>query len=254
MAEDASLVILGGTTEAVSLAEAANANMEGLRVITSLAGVTKAPAQNGETRKGGFGGAAGMEAYLRTEKIALVIDATHPFANTISDNAERASKAAGIPLLHLVRPAWRRRDGDGWIEVADVATAAAALPGAGRRAFLTVGSRDLSHFNPVEGVWFLIRTIEKPARPLPGNDSVAIRNRGPFDEASERELMARHDIDVVVARNSGAQATYGKIAAARGANIPVVMVRRPIAPTGESVETVEEALEWLKRRLEQTKM
>jgi precorrin-6A/cobalt-precorrin-6A reductase len=253
MAETARLLILGGTTEAASLAAAAARQMGELRVITSLAGRTTAPAKlAGEVRTGGFGGTARLEDYLRAEAIDLVIDATHPFAAVISANAAAACDGAGVQRLQLCRPAWARQPGDAWIEVADIAAAAAKLPATGDRAFLTVGRGDLDCFAPIRGTWFLIRTIEKPDVAAMPPSSVAIQGRGPFDEQSERALMAKHRIDVVIAKNSGGAATYGKIAAARTANIPVIMVRRPPGTPGERVATVDAATDWLKGRLRGT--
>ena len=72
--------------------------------------------------------------------------------------------------------------------------------------------------------------------------------RGPFDLAAERALLVEHGITAIVAKNSGGEASYPKLVAARELNIPVIMVRRPVLPPGDSVGTVEEALDWLKRR------
>ena len=61
--------------------------------------------------------------------------------------------------------------------------------------------------------------------------------------------MAAHRIDIVVAKNSGGSATYGKIAAARAVGVEVIMLRRPPVPEAPSVATVEEALAWLDHAL-----
>ncbi|RUX99677.1 cobalt-precorrin-6A reductase, partial [Mesorhizobium sp. M7A.F.Ca.US.005.03.2.1] len=55
----------------------------------------------------------------------------------------------------------------------------------------------------------------------------------------ERALLERHRIDVVVSKNSGGEATFGKIASARALGIEVVMIRRPDLPDVPSAETVE---------------
>jgi hypothetical protein len=54
-----------------------------------------------------------------------------------------------------------------------------------------------------------------------------VTGRGPFAEADDRALMTAHGIEIVVAKNSGGAATYGKIAAARALGIDVIMLRRP---------------------------
>ena len=79
--------------------------------------------------------------------------------------------------------------------------------------------------------------------------SVYVTGRGPFSEANDRALMTAHGIEVVIAKNSGGSATYGKIAAARTLGIGVIMVQRPPAPAAPAVATVEDALAWLDHAL-----
>ncbi|MGO8865473.1 MAG: cobalt-precorrin-6A reductase [Alphaproteobacteria bacterium] len=239
------LLILGGTGEAAALAARA-ALVPHLRVITSLAGRTSAPlAPHGELRRGGFGGADGLAAYLQDAAIDLVVDASHPFAAAISRHAEEACARAGKPRLVLVRPPWRRQSGDRWIEVDDLAGAAAALPGLARRVFLSVGRQELRTFAAVRDCWFLVRLIEPLSTALPLAEAEIITARGPFTVEGERQLMTSRRIEALVSKNSGGDATYAKIAAARELGLPVVMVRRPAPPPGETVEAVEAALEWI---------
>ena len=241
------LLILGGTGEALALAEQAS-RLPDLRVITSLAGRTRKPVMPaGEARIGGFGGADGLAEYLRETAIDLVVDATHPFAAEISRNAVAARAAAGVPLLTLTRPAWQPRDGDRWTVVADADAAAAALT-PGSRVFLAVGRGSVGAFARADA-WFLVRVIDRPDVEFPLKGYTLIEGRGPFREADERALLTAHRIDTVVAKNSGGAATYAKIAAARALGLPVVMIRRPPATPGESVASVEEAMAWLRPRL-----
>jgi precorrin-6A/cobalt-precorrin-6A reductase len=81
--------------------------------------------------------------------------------------------------------------------------------------------------------------------PLMVPRAVYITARGPFAEADERALLEQHRIEVVVAKNSGGPATYGKIAAARALGLPVIMLGRPLLPAVEAVETVEDVVAWL---------
>ena len=106
MAEPARLLILGGTTEAAALAARLEDDPR-VAVTSSLAGRTRTPAAlPGAVRIGGFGGPEGLEAHLAQQGVALVVDATHPFAATISEHAALACKRRGVPRLR--RPARRR--------------------------------------------------------------------------------------------------------------------------------------------------
>ena len=88
LAEDMrQILILGGTAEARRLAGLL-AKRADLKVTLSLAGRTAQPAaQPVPVRIGGFGGTEGLIRYLNSERIDALIDATHPFAATISRHA-----------------------------------------------------------------------------------------------------------------------------------------------------------------------
>jgi precorrin-6A/cobalt-precorrin-6A reductase len=189
-----------------------------------------------------------MVAALRELRIDLVVDATHPFAAVISANAAEACTVADVPRLSLIRPPWRPEPGDNWLEVDSLAAAAVALPGIARRAFLTVGAGGIESFRTVAGVWFLVRLFEPPAAPLPLADHHVVISRPPFDLEGEAALFAKHRIDTLVSKQSGGP-TDAKLAAAREMGARVVMVRRPAAPSGERVETVEAALAWITRSI-----
>ena len=245
------ILILGGTGEAVALAAGAQARWgERVTIITSLAGRTSDPVlPEGEVRVGGFGGSDGLASYIRAAGIDAVVDATHPFARQISEHARLSCDATGKPRLSLLRPNWVERPGDRWHHVAEAAAGARLLPQLGRRAFLAVGLRGLAAFSSVQGVWFLVRLIERPPAPLPLGGHEVLIARGPFDRDAERDLFLRHRIDVLVTKASGGQSTEAKIEAARDLGLPVVMLRRPPPEPGATVDSVSAALRWLGDRL-----
>jgi precorrin-6A/cobalt-precorrin-6A reductase len=96
------ILVLGGTTEARQLAGKLAAKYE---VTLSLAGRTRDPVPQGvPVRVGGFGGAEGLADHLRDNGIDLLIDATHPYAASISANAAQAAQLTGVPAIALRRP------------------------------------------------------------------------------------------------------------------------------------------------------
>ncbi len=244
------ILILGGTTEARRLAETL-ATDPALRVTSSLAGRVAEPRlPRGEVRIGGFGGPEGLARWLREQQVDALIDATHPFAGTISFNAARAAADVHVPLLAVRRPGWVAGPGDDWHPVDSLAEAADALPALGERVFLTTGRMHLAAFAHLEGMWFLIRSVDAPEPPMPARAEVLL-DRGPFTVEGERELLRRHRIDVLVTKDSGAAATSAKLVAAREAGVPVVVVRRPPVPSGVPVVAgPAEAVEWLTPVLE----
>lgn len=249
-AEPAHILILGGTGEAVGLAQALLDRFGArIRVTSALAGRVSSPAPvAGGVRIGGFGGAEGLAAYLREQAVALLIDATHPFAARISLHGRLAGAIAGIPRLTLARPPWRPHPLDRWIEVDSAEEAARIVGMVGRRALLTIGE-EAAAFAGIEEVRFVVRLISAPPQGLPLRHYAIVTGRGPFTLAGERHLIERNAIDVLVCKASGGRATEAKLMAAREASLPVIMIRRPPPEPGERVETPEDALDWVRERL-----
>lgn len=237
------VLVLAGTAEGRALSHRLDA-LPGVEVVVSLAGRTSAVADHGGTvRVGGFGGVEGLERTLVAEGIDAIVDATHPFAATISAHAAEAAGRCGLPRLAFERPPWRPRPGDRWTDVADVAEAARVLPALGAtRVLLTIGRAELGAFADIDGVHFVVRSIEAVEEQSLGG-AVFIRARGLFSIADELTLLERHHIDTVVTKNSGGD--DAKLVAARRLDIPVVMVRRPPCPGGTTVDNLDAALRWL---------
>lgn len=246
------LLILGGTGEAAELAQAiaASSKLTKLEVIVSLAGRTQQPIQDSQ-RIGGFGGVEGLIDYLQTEQIDLLIDATHPFAAQISHHAHLAATAVKIPHLLLMRPEWVKIAGDNWIEVPNNAAAAGEIllnlnkNNLVRRIFLTIGRQELTAYAHLQNQWFLMRMIDPPLPDTPMPPGQILLERGPFSLAGERSLLQEYRIQAIVSKNSGGEATYGKIVAARELGLPIVMVQRPPLPAGEQVSNITGAIAWL---------
>ncbi|MBZ9763433.1 cobalt-precorrin-6A reductase [Mesorhizobium sp. CA8] len=233
------ILILGGTTEARQLAGKL-ARRDDFSVRLSLAGRTESPvAQGVPVRVGGFGGADGLAAHLREEHIDLLIDATHPYAARISTNAAEAARQTDVPILALRRPGWEPVTGDRWTLVDNVTEAARALGTAPRRVFLAIGRQEAGAFEAAPQHRYLIRSVDPVEPELGVPDALYLLARGPFPEADERALLERYGIDAVVSKNSGGEATYGKVAAARALGIEVIMIRRPSLPDVPSTETVD---------------
>jgi precorrin-6A/cobalt-precorrin-6A reductase len=241
----ANILILGGTTEARLLGQQL-AIRDDWAVTLSLAGRTGSPlAQAVPVRSGGFGGTAGLIQYLRDREIHALIDATHPYAATMSAHAQGAAAQTHTPLLCLCRPPWRAVAGDRWIDVDDAPEAARSLGTEPRRVFIAVGRQEIAPFAGAPQHRYLIRSVDPVDPPLNVPHARYILERGPFGEDQERELLREHEIDIIVAKNSGGVATYGKIAAARTLGLSVILLRRPLPLDGRTVATVGEAMGWL---------
>ena len=244
MPDRPNVLVLGGTTEASALA--AELARHAIAATLSYAGRVRNPrAQPVAVRVGGFGGAQGLADYLRVNAVTHLVDATHPFAATMSGNAVRAAAMAGLPLIALTRPAWAPVAGDRWHTVADIDAAVIALAGPARRIMLATGRMHVEAFAAQPQHHYLLRFVDAPdvAPALPHHTLVV--DRGPFDVAGDVRLMRDHAIDVVVSKNAGGSGAEAKLVAARQLSVPIIMIDRPVIPARAQVDSVADVLRWL---------
>jgi precorrin-6A/cobalt-precorrin-6A reductase len=217
------ILLLGGVSEALAIARTL-----GPQHIYSLAGIGRVPTDlECQVRVGGYGGAEGLAQFVREEGIDLLLDATHPYAAQISQNAATAARLSGIPCWALRRPAWQAQARDDWREVNDWAELIEVLKPF-RRPLFTLGREPLEHLDeiPAQQFWTL-RALDV----YPGNERCeVIGARGPFQTGNERELFERRNIDVLISKNSGSTATEPKLEVARERGLPVIILKRPVLP------------------------
>ena len=238
------VLILGGTTEAAQMARALAT--AGVDAVYSYAGRTEAPvAQPLPVRIGGFGGVAGLVAYLQAEAITHLIDATHPFAAQMSSNAVAACKETGTPLIAFEREPWAAGTEDRWTHVPDLDAAVTALGTNPQRVFLAIGRQTLAAFAKAPQHHYLLRLVDPPTEPLPLPDAKAIIARGPFSVEADRKLLQDHRIEVIVAKNAGGAGAEAKLIAARDLGLPVILIDRPPVPDRPIARSVAEVMAWL---------
>lgn len=222
------------------------AEVEGYDAVLSLAGRTERPLpQPLPVRTGGFGGAAGLAAYLKRERIAALVVATHPFAARIAANSAEAARIAGIPAVKLTRPPWRPVEGDDWRLYPSLEALIQGLAGPPRRLLVTIGRQDAPLFAEAPQHVYVFRSIEPIDLPPTLGHAVTIEERGPFTLESETALMRRHAIEALVTKNSGGDATRAKLDAARALGLPVLMVDRPPAPALPEVGSIDDVIAFL---------
>lgn len=237
------ILILGGTAEGRELASA----LDGRGVVHSLAGRTARPRAEGTVRSGGFGGAAGLAEYLRDNAVRVVVDATHPFAGRMTQNAAVACAEVGVRLVRLSRPGWASHPDAHrwhWVDGHDDASATAARLGG--PILLTVGRQHTPAYSgELAGHRVVARVAEEPDVPLPDPWTV-LRTLGPFTVDGERALFDEHGIRTLVSKDSGGEHTVAKVDVAAERGCSVVMIRRPAPEPGvPEVASVEACLAWL---------
>jgi len=235
------VLLLGGTAEGRELARRLHPRVDN---ISSLAGRVPDPALPvGPVRIGGFGGTDGLRRWLQEEHIDAVVDATHPFAATMTAHAAEVCRELAMPHLVLARPPWD--PGDAIVVASDTHAAATVAEQRFSRVFLTTGRSGVKAFAAGDA-WFLIRAVTEPDGALLPRHHQLVLSRGPYRYDDELRLLTQHRIEALVTKNSGGDMTRAKLDAAAALAIPVVMVARPPLPHGvTAVGTVEEAADWV---------
>ena len=150
-------------------------------------------------------------------------------------------------MVALTRPPWRAGDGDRWTHVPDMDAAVSALSGPAKRVFLAIGRTEIDRFSSQPQHNYLLRLVDLPDRPppLPHHDIVV--DRGPFDAAADKARLEKHEIELVVSKNSGGTGARAKLDAARALGVPVLMIDRPVLPERHEVTSADEVLAWVAR-------
>lgn len=238
------ILILGGTSEARDLSILVR--KENIKAVISYAGVVKKIAKQPlPKRTGGFGGADGLAEYIINEKITHLIDATHPFANTISENAILAAKKTGVLFTTLERDPWEPEAGDHWTTVKTIESAINLLNGPPERVFLAIGRQEIKGFFRNRHHFYLLRMIEDTPINFEIPDFEVIHDKGPFKYEADKQILLKYNITKIISKNSGGSGSRAKIEAARDLNIPVIMIERPSVSPRSIFNNPDEVLKWI---------
>ncbi len=230
----ARVLIVGGSAEALALA----GHVPGARVVLP---------RSERVRRRWPDGIA--HAYLSADMLdgldlSCIIEAAHPCDTPTAWIVAQMARRSGIAHLQLVRPVWRPGRRDRWVSLRDVAQVAEVVPNSAR-LFATVGRDELRQLKAFRGI-VQARVLGRVSGTFPLPRGGFLPGAGPFTVAEEVALLRRLRIDWLVLRNAGGPGGWPKLAAARQLGLAVAMLARPRRPDGARVQTVEEALQWLK--------
>lgn len=232
------LLLLGGTADGKAIAQQLS-DLQ-VRKIYSVAGLTDTatqPIERWQTIQAGFSQYAGLENYLAEQQINIVIDATHPFAATISLKAQQACQISGLPYWHFQRQPWQSQANDLWQEChhwSQVFDQLSLLQkqATGKKSILFTSGQPTSELirfcQSFPHLQFYLRCIRQPD--INTENLQYLLQRGPFTEKDELDLFKHLNVGALVCKNSGGQAVRGKLLACRVLQIPVFMLMPP-APT-----------------------
>jgi len=230
------LWVFSGTSDGNALAN--ELAQQGYPVVVSAAteygGEVAAQHCSGVSVWAGHQGVEVRKQALSQNQARVIVDATHPYANLISEQLMGLSQSLNIPYLRFERPSSFAADSG--IECNSTEQAAEQAIALGRRIFLTTGSKDLAVFLQAPGAaereWF-VRVTPEPefiqrAIDLGVPRSNICAMQGPFSEAFNTALWRDLKIDCVITKDSGDAGGYNaKVAATQALNIPLLVIKRP---------------------------
>jgi precorrin-6A/cobalt-precorrin-6A reductase len=248
--------LIGGTQESAQLARAiAQANFScTVSVTTASACTLYAPAPSLRVWVGRLNESQ-IEEFLQQQQIVAVLDASHPYAVEISQNAIAASQRLQIPYLRYERPLVEQPAGMQRCRLDSFETLLLGNYLQGQRVLLTVGYRPLQLFHSWQEQATLFARILPSAIAL----EVAIGSgftpdrliclRPPISPDLEKALWQQWDISLVVTKASGTAGGEDiKRAVAAQLGIPLIVIDRPAVEYLQQTSDLSVAIEFCRQQ------
>ncbi|WKY44120.1 precorrin-6A reductase [Eubacteriaceae bacterium ES2] len=186
--------------------------------------------------------------------ITAIIDATHPYAKEISENAIWACDAANIPYLRLERPSLIDDQSyvcDSYQEAKDLL--AKLIQSADKNILLTTGSRQLECFEGLPKNRIFARVLPtsgvlKKCENLGYKPRQILAVQGPFSVLMNQAMIREYQIGFMVTKDSGdVGGITEKIEAARQEGVKIIFIKRPELVYPNCVNSLEDGLLWAEK-------
>lgn len=240
------ILLLGGTSDTRDIAQ--RLAERGMSVLVSTASDISLEVGRDPkiTRRSGPLDRPSMEALIHEHRIAILVDATHPYAEQVRDTARRAAHATGTPYLTYIRSSSLMAEDA--VTLADTHETAARLAFAeGKPVLLTTGSRNLRPYvdrSRETGIPLFARVLDCDAsltscREANVDADHLLLGRGPYDVETNRRHIRDCHAGVIVTKDGGAPSGLrSKLEAAGSEGCSVVVVARPSLPAEGVYDTI----------------
>lgn len=249
------VLVFSGTTEGRTLARwlASNGVMVHVRVATEYGATVMGDEDSIDVQVGSCGGAEGIASVIREGMFDTVVDATHPYASTVSKHIREGCAAAGAECIRIARGSSGLRYSDDVTAVGSVAEAVDYLMTTEGNILAATGAKEIGEYARIPG--YRERVV---ARVLSTASSVArcaefgfegrnlICGQGPFSEETNYATLMQTGAKYMVTKDSGTVGGFEeKVRAARRAGARIVLVRKP----DDDGVSYDEAVRMLSERL-----
>lgn len=187
-----------------------------------------------------------MEEMLRSEGFSIVVDATHPYADKVTENVASACNAAGVEYVRLLRSS-DSGNADG-VFVENTAACVEYLKTTVGNILLTTGSKELPAYAELhERIYARVLPMQASLQSC-ADSGIALDHiiamQGPFDEEINLAMLRMTKARYMVTKDTGGPGGYGaKISAAKKAGVQAVVIGRPVQREGMSLDSVVHMLE-----------
>ena len=231
------IVIFAGTTEGRLLAERlAASGVEVTACVATEYGEKLMPEQSCLQVHSGRMDAEEMADFLQQKMPHLVVDATHPYAQVVSETVKKVCEELRMEYVRLLRPACPAFPADERIHIVENAKAAAELAEqmAGN-IFLTTGSKELAVFvdtiTDFSRLYARVLSTEETfeiCKELGFEGKQLICMQGPFSEVLNRAMYVHVDAKILVTKESGDVGGFSdKVQAALALGMQCIVIQRP---------------------------
>lgn len=195
-----------------------------------------------------------MEERMLQMENGLVIDATHPYAQVVTENIETACERTGTAYLRVVRQESRRLEEEETITyVKSIREAVEYLEKTSGNILVTTGSKELSAYTALTDyqeriyarVLSLVEVVSSCAKlGIEGKHLLCMQ--GPFSREMNIALIHQFDIAWMVSKESGRAGGFlEKYQAAKETGCRMIVIGRPKEEQGMELE---KCIEYLDRR------
>jgi precorrin-6A/cobalt-precorrin-6A reductase len=173
----------------------------------------------------------GMIQFIRSNRIKVLVDLSHPYAVEVSSNAENAAENEGIPYLVFNRKSTEKFQGAVYVD--SFRSCYEMVRNLKGTILFTTGVKTLPEFEKLKGdnrfVYRIIPSQESLRICLEENiamkDIVALL--GPFSRELNREMFREYEADYVVMKDSGDRGgTREKLLACKDLGIVPIVIGR----------------------------
>jgi precorrin-6A/cobalt-precorrin-6A reductase len=193
-----------------------------------------------------------MQEFIKANRVSLVLDASHPYAVNVSQNAISASESEGVAYLRFERDMLTY---DGGVKFYSMEQMTEYIKNLDGKILVTLGSNNLHYFKDMKNlknIYFRMLPVKasldkaEKAGILPKH---ILAIQGPFSKAFNTAIYKNYEIEYVVTKESGATGgELEKIEAAAECGVKPVILTRPAIDypwkTGDIDQIIKKVMEY----------